>query len=1087
MTIEELKVVISAETSELKSALKEVQSSVKSIGSYVRKQTSAITGSINSSVKKISSSFKSLGSIITKALSAAALLALGKSAIGLASDIEEVQNVVNVAFGDMAAQAEFFAQRCASAFGLSELMAKRTSSTYMAMATAMNLSRDAAKTMSLQLTALSGDMASFYNVQQSVADTALKSVFTGETETLKKFGIVMTEANLEAYRLAQGIKKSYSEMSQAEKVALRYNYVMQNTSLAQGDFVRTSSSWANQIRILKMRWEELMASMGTILTHVLIPIIQALNVILSQIVSIAKGFAAMFAPKAETEQITSMGAGFSSVTDNIEDATDAAKKYKRTVAGFDELNLLKDPNADSGAGAAGGAGLNMEIAEPYDFNALAGSTEDAKISLQKIIDGFNQFISNLNIKLQESKDVVGSWGKGFASAINKVVDGISWSTIGQTIGNGLNLIFGFIKNFRQELDAYDIGAAIATMISNIVNTIDWDTIADMVILGFNNMVSGLSGFIANLKIVDLVENLTKFFRRVAEEVNWQGLAESISWLLNYAIFTAYSLVTNVDFKLFATKIFEGIKAGLESIDWQMLGATIRELILQTLDALKESGLAEEIGKSIGEFLKGLDLWAIFGGLRDTLGDVLADIFSGLTGIEDGKFINAIADIVATLLLIAPVIMKIASASAVLNLGGIYKILSLIGRGILGIPALLGNIVFGTKNLSDAAKEAGGIIEKVKISFRGLTGVMENGGTVFKSWATIGKEAITAVKNAISTFVTNASNLFTTLKTSATTIVTAIKTGAITAFESLKAGVLTAGTVLKSGIITALGAIKTAISTTISFIIANPIVLIIAAIVALVALIATKGDEIQAALKKVTSFLTGIFTKDWTEVFGPVLGNILNGFSKAFGDIWNGIQEILNGVIDVIRGVFTGDWERAWEGVKSIFKGIWDSLVGIVKAPINIIIGFINGMLEGIEKAVNKIIDVLNKLSFDVPDWVPLIGGKTFGFNLKTITISKIPQLADGGVVYESTIANVGEYAGAKHNPEIVTPQSLMQETMETAMLPMINAYVAMGNRILKAIEDKDLDVYMDTTKVTRKITKEQNNQAKYKGTSLVLV
>ena len=191
---------------------------------------------------------------ILASVSLIALVKLGKEALEYASNIEEVQNVVDVSFGDMAEEVNQFAKTSAASFGMSELMAKKTASTFMAMSNGMGVARQAGKTMSLQLTALSGDMASFYNVSQDIADTALKSVFTGETESLKKFGIVLTEANLKAYAMSQGIKKQYSEMSQAEKVALRYNYVMQATANAQGDFARTSNSWANQIRILKLNF-----------------------------------------------------------------------------------------------------------------------------------------------------------------------------------------------------------------------------------------------------------------------------------------------------------------------------------------------------------------------------------------------------------------------------------------------------------------------------------------------------------------------------------------------------------------------------------------------------------------------------------------------------------------------------------------------------------------------------------------------------------------------------------------------------------------------------------------------------------------
>lgn len=199
-----------------------------------------------------------------------------------------------------------------------------------------------------------------------------------------------------------------------------------------------------------------------------------------------------------------------------------------------------------------------------------------------------------------------------------------------------------------------------------------------------------------------------------------------------------------------------------------------------------------------------------------------------------------------------------------------------------------------------------------------------------------------------------------------------------------------------------------ISGAISFLLANPIVLLIAGIVALVTLIATKGEEILAILQNVDDFLQGIFAKDWTEVFGPLLGGILNTFFATVKGIWDSIKNIFSGVVDFIRGVFTGDWERALTGLQNIFKGIFEGLIAIAKAPLNGIIGLLNGIIG----AINWVIGGINKISFDVPDWVPGIGGKRLGFSLPNVP--SIPYLAKGGIL-SSGSAVVGE-AG----PELLT-------------------------------------------------------------------
>lgn len=208
--------------------------------------------------------------------------------------------------------------------------------------------------------------------------------------------------------------------------------------------------------------------------------------------------------------------------------------------------------------------------------------------------------------------------------------------------------------------------------------------------------------------------------------------------------------------------------------------------------------------------------------------------------------------------------------------------------------------------------------------------------------------------------------------------------------------------LSSSVLPALG---NSFSSVFGFIAANPMVLLMAAIVALVALIAAKGDEIQELLGKADKFLTEIFAKDWEDVFGPVLGGILNIFFANLKNTWDAIYKIFNGVIDFIRGVFTGDWERAWKGVQSIFGGIFDGLKAMAKTPLNGIIGLLNMAINGI----NSLITGFNSIGFDMPKW---LGGGSWHPNLQMI--GKIPFLADGGILsYGSAV--VGE-AG----PELLT-------------------------------------------------------------------
>lgn len=199
-----------------------------------------------------------------------------------------------------------------------------------------------------------------------------------------------------------------------------------------------------------------------------------------------------------------------------------------------------------------------------------------------------------------------------------------------------------------------------------------------------------------------------------------------------------------------------------------------------------------------------------------------------------------------------------------------------------------------------------------------------------------------------------------------------------------------------------------ISTAIAFLAANPIVALIVGITALAAAVAMNADEIIGVLDDLDEWLEGVFAQDWTEIFGPVIGNSLNGWFKNIENIWKAIKKIFTGIIDFIAGVFTLDWERAWKGVSEIIEGVFSGLGAIIKAPLNGIISLINGVIGGL----NQMIDGLNSISIEIPEWVPKLGGETFGINIPEIP--EIPLLAKGGILTSGS-AIVGD-AG----PELLT-------------------------------------------------------------------
>lgn len=256
-----------------------VESSVNKVNGEVD-NTNKQLEKANKNVQQLENSSNMLGGIWKKLAGlAGALYAMHevKQAIDYASDLVEVQNVVDVTFGNSAETVNKWSKEALNAYGLNELSAKRYSSTLGAMMKSSGLAGDEVMDMSMKMTELAGDMASFYNLSGDMAFEKIKSGISGETEPLKALGINMSDANLQAYAYATGINKLTKDMSQAEKVQLRYNYLMSVTKDAQGDFARTSDSFSNQTKLLAENWKAFMGELASNVLPILGKILSVLN------------------------------------------------------------------------------------------------------------------------------------------------------------------------------------------------------------------------------------------------------------------------------------------------------------------------------------------------------------------------------------------------------------------------------------------------------------------------------------------------------------------------------------------------------------------------------------------------------------------------------------------------------------------------------------------------------------------------------------------------------------------------------------------------------------------------------------------
>lgn len=341
----------------------------------------------------------------------------GASCVKLGSDLAEVQNVVDVVFPEMSKQVDTFAQNAIKAFGLSETMAKQYTGRFAAMAKSFGFSEREAYKMSTALTGLAGDVASFYNISQDEAYSKLKSVFSGETESLKDLGVVMTQSALDAYALANGFGKTTSAMSEMEKVALRYQFVQDRLSAATGDFSRTSGGWANQVRILQLQFDSLKATIGQGLIAAMSPALRAVNAVIGRLLSLANVFKAVMGLFGGGSGKGSGAKGILSGMDDVAAAADsagkamdsagasagkaggAAKKAAKDMKsaagtmGMDELNILKA--SDGGSGGSGGGSSGGGYAAD-DFGL--GSVESG-------VEVLNGKLRGLKERLSELKDL----------------------------------------------------------------------------------------------------------------------------------------------------------------------------------------------------------------------------------------------------------------------------------------------------------------------------------------------------------------------------------------------------------------------------------------------------------------------------------------------------------------------------------------------------------------------------------------------------------------------------------------------------------------------------------------------------------
>ena len=580
ITLERLQVIIEAYTKPYRDELDKV-----------KKQTSSVTSQVERQTQKMRNSFRRVGAAVASVLGTGAIIAFGKSCIDLGSDLQEVQNVVDVTFGSMNKQVDAFAKNAITQFGLSELTAKKYMGTYGAMAKSFGIVGEAGYQMSAAITGLTGDVASFYNLSTDEAYTKLKSIFTGETESLKELGVVMTQTALDQYALNEGLGKTTRTMTEQEKVLLRYRYVMSTLSDASGDFARTSGSWANQTRILALQFDSLRASIGQGLINVFTPVIHVINTVLAKMQTLAAYFRAFTAAvfgdanggsSGVADSMESAAGSSGAMADNMGAAASSARDMKKSLAAFDEINnLTSSQNGNGGSGAAGG---NAEI----DFGNVNWNDETLVEEFKKKFNSLYEIGEYIGDVLESSMDRIDwesiyrkadNFGTGLADFLNGLISPGLFSATGRTIAGALNTAIYAALSFGGEFDWTDLGLSIASGINGFFETFDFTAAGQTV----NTFANGLLDM-----AISGVEN-----------TNWFSVGQKIGDFLGELDWGKILAKTG---KLIVEGIISGIVVSLGSASRAPLETVLLLLLVSSIKSLNPFVIAKELIKKISEGL-----------------------------------------------------------------------------------------------------------------------------------------------------------------------------------------------------------------------------------------------------------------------------------------------------------------------------------------------------------------------------------------------------------------------------------------------------------------------------------------------------
>lgn len=966
------------------------------------------TSGVQNGVSAIRQSFNGLGSVVKKigvliggAFAIGKLTQFGKECVELGSNLAEVQNVVDVTFTTMSDKVNEFAKNAMTSAGLSETMAKQYVGTFGAMSKSFGFSEAQAYDMSTALTQLTGDVASFYNISQDLAYIKLKSVFTGETETLKDLGVVMTQSALDQFALANGYGKTTSAMTEQEKVALRLAFVQKQLSVASGDFIRTSGSWANQVRVMQLQLQSLKATVGQGLINLFTPVLRVINILLGKLATLAnafKLFTELITGKKSSGQTGASGAGlagtdaiadtadqYGNAADNAEkladatsDTADATKKATKAAKGYlsplDEINNYStDKSADSSSKVPGTTGGLADQIKDAVQNVDYGKMAKGETVLDKMLKPLNKIINRF-------KELAKLVAKGFWDGLGDyepILDGIKKDL--DSIWKSLKDIFTdpevtkAANNFFDSY-AYAIGQVAGsfariglTIAQNIIGGIEkflkqnTQRIKNYLIDMFNigSEIAQIGGNLA----VAFADVFSVFGGETAQQITADliGIFAEIGMVLTETAAKLGRDILNmiaqpfIDNKDILKSAIEGSLGAIETVTSGVL------IVVQNLSDAISRLYDEHVKPFFDSIANGLS--SIFGTLITGYNTYVLPVLQGLAEQIKGLLEGPLGD---AILKIETFLGKLIDSLKLLWESVLVPLINWIIANLLPVVAKIIDVVGTTaiKVLESLIKIIGDVTDT-------LSGIIDFLVGVFTGDWELAWQGIKEIADGAWSFIKD------------------VVSGAWEIIKTVTKGALS---IIKSIISTAWNAIKALTST-----IWNAI-----------------KKTLSGLWNSLKSTASTVFNAIKTKVVG-VWDSVKNKTSKT----WENVATFVSNKVEAIKNAITNKFNAARDAVRSAFEGIVD----FIKAPINQAISIVNNAVGMINNAIGGI-----ESAFSFGPWtVPTpFGSKTIGFHATFPRIGTIPYLASGAVIPPRSefLAVLGDQ---KKGNNLEAPESLLRQ------------------------------------------------------------